>query len=127
MAMGHKYKTTFKTRYGLFEYLIMPFGLANALTQFQSHMQSIFNDLLDISVVIYLDNILIFSKKLEEHQLIVREVLQRLHKYGLYVKASKCQFHQSLVEFLGMIVFEKVLEMCQVKVTAIQENLKPVL
>ena len=67
MALGHEYKTAFKTRYGLFEYLIMPFGLTNALAQFQTHTQCIFHDLLDISVVIYLDDILISSKTLEEH------------------------------------------------------------
>ena len=66
----------FKTYYGLFEYLVMPFGLINALAQFHAHMQSIFNDLLDVSVVIYLDNILIFSRNLEEHQLVVQEVLR---------------------------------------------------
>ena len=75
MAMKHEFKTTFKTRYGLFEYLVMPFGLTNAPTQFQAHMQTIFSELLDIFVVIYLDDIQIFSKKLEEHQAIVREVL----------------------------------------------------
>jgi len=62
----------------------------NAPAQFQAHIQYIFNDLLDVSVVIYLDDILIFSKNLEEHQQVVREVLQRLYKYGLYAKASKC-------------------------------------
>lgn len=83
MAHGHEFKTAFKTRYGLFEYLVMPFGLTNAPAQFQAHMQSIFNDLLDISVVIYLDDILIFSKNLKEHQLLVREVLNRLKKWSL--------------------------------------------
>ena len=110
MAMGHEFKTTFKTRYGLFEYLVMPFGLTNAPIQFQAHMQTIFSDLLDISVVIYLDDILIFSKRLEEHQGIVREVLRQLHQHGLYAKASKCQFHCSSVEFLRLIVSENGLK-----------------
>lgn len=78
MAPGHEYKTAFKTRYGLFEYLVMPFGLMNAPAQFQSHMQSIFGDLLDLFVVIYLDDILIFSSSLEEHIQVVRQVLKRL-------------------------------------------------
>ena len=112
MAMGHEYKTAFKTCYGIFEYLVMPFGLTNASTQFQFYMQNIFGNLLDISVVIYLDDILFFSKTLEEHIPIVRKVLQRLKSYGLYAKESKCQFHCQLVEFLGMIVLEKGLEMC---------------
>ena len=67
MAMGHEFKIAFKTCYGLFEYLIMPFGLTNAPAQFQANMQTIFSDLLNIFVVIYLDDILIFSKKLKEH------------------------------------------------------------
>lgn len=121
MAEGHEFKTAFKTRYGLYEYLVMPFGLTNAPAQFQSHMQSIFGDLLDIAVVIYLDDILIFSKDIEEHRRIVREVLRRLQEHGLYAKESKCEFHRSSVEFLGMIVSAKGLEMCHDKVKTIQE------
>jgi len=79
-------------------------------------MQNIFNDLLDIPIVIYVDDILIFLNNMEEHQLVVREVLQQLQQHGLCVKASKCQFHKSFMEFFGMIVFEKGLEMCQNKV-----------
>ena len=71
----------------------MPFGLTKALAQFQSHMQNIFSDLLDISVVIYLDDIL------DEHRHVVQEVLQRLEGNGLYAKESKCEFHCEFVEF----------------------------
>ena len=121
MAAGHEYKTAFKTRYGLFEYLVMPFGLTNAPAQFQAHMQTIFGDLLDISVVIYLDDILIFSKTLEEHRSVVREVLKRLHQHGLYAKLSKCEFHKKAVEFLGLVVSSRGLEMCQDKVAALKD------
>ena len=121
MAPGHKLKMALKSRYGLFKYLVMPFGLTNAPAQFQSHMQNIFSDLLDILVVIYLDDILIFSKNLEEHRQVVREVLRQLQKYGLYAKESKCEFHCQSVEFLGMIVSSKGLEMCRDKVQTIQE------
>lgn len=121
MAPGHEYKTAFKTRYGLFEYLVMPFGLMNAPAQFQSHMQHIFGDLLDLSVVIYLDDILIFSRTLEEHRQVVRQVLQRLEAHGLYAKESKCEFHRESVEFLGMIVSANGLAMCSNKVKTIQE------
>jgi len=84
-------------------------------------MQSIFSDLLDISMVIYLDDILIFSKNLEEHQQVTREVLQHLQKHGLYIKETKCEFHRPLVKFLGMIVSAKGLEMCQDKVRTIDK------
>lgn len=78
MAAGHHFKIAFKTHYGLFEYLVMSFDLTNDPAYFYTHMQTIFGDLLDVSVVIYLGDILIFSKTLEEHQPIVREVLRRL-------------------------------------------------
>lgn len=63
MAPRYEFKMAFKICYGIFEYLLMPFGLTNALAQFQVHMQNIFNDLVDIFMVIYFDDILIFSKK----------------------------------------------------------------
>lgn len=119
--MGHEFKMAFKTRYSLFEYLVMLFGLMNAPAQFQAYMQYIFADLLDILVAIYLDDILIFFKMLEEHQVVVREVLQRLQHHGLYVKALKCQFHKSSMEFLGMIVSTEGLRICKDKVQAIKE------
>lgn len=125
MAPGHEHKTTFKTRYGLFEDLVMPFELTNAPAQFQSHMQSIFSDLLDISVVIYFDNILVFSKDLDNHRHVVREVLHRLHIHGLYVKGSKFEFHCSLVKFLGMMVSAQGLQMCSDKIQAIRDWLVP--
>ena len=121
MALGHEFKTVFKTRYGLFEYLVMPFGLTNAPAQLQSHMQNIYSDLLDILVVIYLDDILIFSKKLEEYTKIVWKVLRQLQEHGLYAKESKCEFHCLSVEFLGMTFLANDLQMCQDKVQIIQD------
>ena len=84
-------------------------------------MQEIFGDLLDISVVIYLDDILIFSKDMDQHRQVVREVLRQLQENGLYAKESKCKFHRQSVEFLGMMVSSKGLEMCKNKVQTIQE------
>ncbi|CCO33429.1 hypothetical protein RSOLAG1IB_11598 [Rhizoctonia solani AG-1 IB] len=72
---GNKWKTVFKTKYGSFEYLVMLFGLTNAPAAFQQFMNNLFRDLLDISVVVYLNNILIFSKDPAEHSKHVREVL----------------------------------------------------
>jgi len=76
IAPGHEYKTAFRTRYGLFEYLVMPFGMANSPATFQYFMNDIFHDMTDIFVIIYLDDILIFSKNLEEHKIHVRKVLE---------------------------------------------------
>ena len=75
VAEGHEKYTSFKTKYGLFEFCVMPFGLTNAPAIFQSFMNSIFNDLLDSSVIVYLDDILVFSPDLESHHKHVDEVL----------------------------------------------------
>jgi hypothetical protein len=77
---GDEWKTAFKTKYGLFEYLVMPFGLRNAPAAFQHFMNDIFRDILDVYVVIYLDDILIFSETKELHIEHLKEVLQRFKK-----------------------------------------------
>jgi hypothetical protein len=99
---GDKWKTTFCTRYGHFEYSIMLFG--HAPTVFQHMMNNIFREYLDHFVVIYSDDILIYSKNEEEHEHHGRLVLEKLRLRGLYAKQKKCLFHQSMVEFLDYIV-----------------------
>ncbi len=80
------------------------FGLTNAPAAFQRFMNDVFADMLDVSVVIYLDNILIYSNDPVEHQQHVCEVLRRLRANGLYCKGSKCEFHQDSMEYLGYIL-----------------------
>lgn len=104
IAEGEEWKTAFRTRYGLYEYKVMPFGLTNAPASFQHLMNHHFRDMLDIFVICYLDDILIFSPDLATHQRHVRQVLQRLRDVGLYAKAEKCEFHTNKVEFLGFII-----------------------
>lgn len=101
---GDEWKTAFRCRYGHFEYLVMPFGLTNAPATFQHLMNDIFRDLLDIIVLVYLDDILIFSDTYEQHVLDVIEVLSRLRNNNLYASLSKCEFHQSEVLFLGFVL-----------------------
>jgi hypothetical protein len=101
---GDEWKTAFKTKYGLFKYLIMPFGLSNAPATFQALMNEIFRDLLDIYVIIYLDHILIFSKTEDKHSEHVKEVLRRLQANNLYCNAKKCTFHVTEIDYLGLIV-----------------------
>ncbi|QRV88426.1 Retrotransposable element Tf2 protein [Ceratobasidium sp. AG-Ba] len=101
---GDKWKTAFKTRYGLFEYLVMPFGLTNAPATFQHFMNDIFRDILDVYVIIYLDDILVFSKNEEDHEKHVREVLSRLQKHNLYCNLAKCFFSVKEIDYLGLIV-----------------------
>ena len=104
IAEGDEWKTAFRTRYGSYEWLVMPFGLTNAPAVFQRFMNDIFSDMLDVSVVVYLDDILIYSDDLTSHKEHVKEVLRRLHKNGLYALGKKCFFHQDEVEFLGYML-----------------------
>lgn len=101
---GDEWKTAFNTPLGHFEYLVMPFGLTNAPAVFQSLVNDILRDMLNRFIFVYLDDILIFSQTLEEHQTHVRLVLQRLLENGLFVKAEKCDFHAQSVSFLGFII-----------------------
>ena len=103
----------------------MPFGLTNAPAAFQRFMNDIFSDLLDVCVVIYLDDILIYSNNMSEHYQYVKEVLRHLHKAGLYAKAEKCEFHSELVEYLGYILSPSGLTMSNDKVKIIQDWLEP--
>jgi len=86
---GDKWKMAFRTRYRLFEFQVMPFGLTNALSTFQDMMNHTFSDLLDIEVLAYMDDILIYAKTEEEHDRLVREVLGRLQDNRLAVYPEK--------------------------------------
>ena len=85
----------------------MPFGLTNAPTIFQQMENDIFWDFLDIFLITYLDDLLIYSKTQEEHDTYVRKVLERLRKYGLYAKLEKCSFDCKQVKFLGDTISSK--------------------
>ena len=78
----------------------MPFGLTNAPAAFQHFMNDIFSNMIDVSVIVYLDDILIYSDDKAQHKAHVREVLRRLRKHGLYAGLSKCEFHSDSVEYL---------------------------
>ena len=99
-------KTAFSTRYGLYEYLVMSFGLTNAPAHFMYLMNSVFMPELDKFVVVFIDDILIFSKNEEEHAEHLRIVLQRLREHKLYAKFSKCEFWLKKVQFLGHVISE---------------------
>ena len=114
-------KTAFRTRYGHYEYLVLPFGLTNAPATFMGLMNEVFRPLLDKSVVIYLDDILIFSRTWEDHLRDVGAVLQRLRDSKLYAKVSKCEFGKESVEFLGHVVSNEGVSVDAKKVEAIKE------
>ncbi|MBW0573582.1 hypothetical protein O181_113297, partial [Austropuccinia psidii MF-1] len=117
--------TAFRTKYGSFEYLVMPFGLTNAPASFQNLVNDIFQDLLNFYVVVYLDDIIVFSKSEEEHVTHVSTVHPRLRANNLFSKASKCLFHVSSVEYLGYVVSSEGLKMDQAKVQQILNLLPP--
>src|SRR5688572_8114633 len=94
-------KTAFSTRYGLYEYLVMSFGLTNAPAYFMYLMNSVFMPELDKFVVVFIDDILVYSKNEEEHADHLHVVLQRLRDHQLYAKFSKCEFWLDSVKFLG--------------------------
>ncbi|WVZ52827.1 hypothetical protein U9M48_003847 [Paspalum notatum var. saurae] len=96
-------KTAFSTGYGLYEYLVMSFGLTNAPAFFMYMMNSVFMNELDKFVVVFIDDILIYSKNEKEHEEHLRVVLTRLREHKLYAKFSKCAFRLREVGFLGHI------------------------
>ncbi|WVZ76490.1 hypothetical protein U9M48_024465 [Paspalum notatum var. saurae] len=96
--------TAFITRFGLYEYTVMSFGLTNALAYFMNLMNKVFMEYLDKFVVVFIDDILIYSKTEEEHEEHLRLVLQKLREHKLYAKLSKCEFWLDQVPFLGHIV-----------------------
>jgi len=125
IADGDEWKTAFKTRYGSFEWSVMLFSLTNAPMAFQRFMNDIFSDLLDVCVVIYPDDILIYSNNMSEHHQHVKEVLKHLRKAGLYAKAEKCEFYSESVEYLGYILSPSGLTMSDNKIKIIQDWLEP--
>lgn len=114
-------KTAFRTRYGLFEFTVLPFGLTNAPATFMNMMQTVFKNYLDKSVIVFLDDILIYSKTIEEHKIHVKEVLETLRKEKLYCKKSKCEFFRERIPFLGHTLSSEGKGMEEDKVKAIND------
>jgi hypothetical protein len=94
-------KITFSTRYGLYEYLVMSFGLTNAPAYFMYLMNFVFISELDKFIVVFIDDILIYSKNLEDHARHLHVILQHLRDHRLYAKFSKCEFWLDTIKFLG--------------------------
>ena len=114
-------RTAFNTRYGHYEFTVMSFGLTNAPATFNRLMQDIFHPYLDEFVLIFFDDILVYSKSEEEHEIHVRKTLELLRQHKLYAKKSKCKFFSTQVEYLGFIVSEKGISVDPAKVKDILE------
>jgi hypothetical protein len=114
-------KTAFRTRYGHFEFLVMPMGVTNAPGTFMALMNRVFSPFLDKFVVVFLDDILVYSKSEEEHEEHLRIVLQTLRKEKLYAKRSKCEFRLKSIAFLGHVVSEEGVAVDPRKVQAVKD------
>jgi len=118
-------KTTFRTRYGHYEFLVLPFGLTNALSFFMDLMNRIFRPFLDKFIVVFIDDILVYSKTGEEHANHLQMVLKTLEEHKLYAKLKKCEFWLEKVQFLGHIVTKDGILVDLEKVEAIVNWLRP--
>src|SRR5262249_2455157 len=119
---GDEWKAAFKTNRGLFEPSVMFFGLTNSPATFQAMMNKILaEEIKEGHVIVYLDDILIFSTTLSHHHPLVHQVLQKLCHHKLYLKPEKCDFELDTVHYLGMVVGHSKVQMEQEKVKAIQD------
>jgi hypothetical protein len=118
-------KTTFKMRFGHYEFIFLLFGLTNAPGVFMSLMNGVFRDYLDKFVQVFIDDILIYSRTMEEHDEHLRLVLQCLRENKLYGKLSKCSFYQSKIHYLGHVISDEGIVVDPTKVEAIMEWLAP--
>jgi hypothetical protein len=114
-------KTAFKTRFGHYEFTVLPFGLTNAPGVFMSLMNGVFREYLDKFVQVFIDDILIYSRTTEEHDEHLRLVLQCLREHKLYGKLSKCSFYQSRIHYLGHVISGEGIAVDPAKVEAIME------
>lgn len=122
---GDEWKTAFRCKFGEYEYNVVPFGLCNAPANFQAFMNETFKDFKYRFVVLYLDDILIYSKDPKEHDSNVRKVLQRLREHNLYVNPVKCSFDVKIIDFLGYIVSPEGLSMDPAKTHIIRDWREP--
>ncbi|CAA7062265.1 unnamed protein product [Microthlaspi erraticum] len=118
-------KTAFRTRYGHFEFVVMPFGLTNAPAAFMRLMNDVFREYLDVFVIIFIDDILVYSRSQEEHATHLRLVLEKLREQKLFAKLSKCSFWQREMGFLGHIVSAEGVSVDPAKIEAIRDWPRP--
>ncbi len=118
-------KTTFRTHYDHYEFLLMSFGLTNAPAAFMDLMTRVFRPYLDSFVIVFIDDILVYSRSRSEHEQHLRIVLQTLRDHRLYAKFSKCEFWLESVAFLGHVVSKEGIIVDPAKIEAIRDWDRP--
>jgi len=118
-------KTAFNTKYGQFEYLVMPMGACNSPATFQSLMNDIFHDCIDEFLVVYIDDLLVFSKDEESHYRHLETVLKKLKEHELYVSPKKCEFFKEEMDFLGLLIGKNGIKVNPKKVEVLRTWPKP--
>jgi hypothetical protein len=113
--------TAFRTRYRLFQYRVMPFGLTNGPAIFQSYINDTLRDLLDITCTAYLDDILVYSEDELQHEVHVKQVIERLYKAGLQADIKKCEFRVKRTKYLGFIIGTDRIQVNPNKVKVIED------
>ena len=120
-----EHKTIFKTHHGHYQFKVMPFGLTNALATFQCLMNHILQPFLRKFVLVFLDDILIYSSSLDDHIIHLQQVLELLRKHQLFLKETKCSFSQASLEYLGHIISGKGVSTDPSKVSAMLQWPQP--
>jgi len=119
---GDEWKAAFYTNHGLFEPLVMFFGMTNSPATFQTMINDVFRTIIvEGIVVVYLDDILIFTKTEEEHERAVRRVLEILTEHELFLRPEKCEFYWKQIEYLGLVISKNKVAMDPVKVAGVCE------
>lgn len=121
IAEADTHKTAFKTHHGLFELLVIPFGLTNAPATFQSIMNTVFAPLLRKGVLVFMDDILIYAPSMEEHLRLLQQVFAILRDNQLFMKLSKCAFAQTEIEYLGHCISTKGVATEPSKIQAVKQ------
>ena len=112
MAEGEEWKTVFRTRYGLFEFLVMNFGFCGAPSAFQNYINDILHEHLDTFCSAYIDDIFIHSKSKKKHARHIRLIFQKLQKTGLQLDINKCEFYAQKIKYLGLIIVTSLCYRC---------------
>jgi len=116
---GDEWRTAFRTRYSLFEFQVISFGLSNAPSTLQDMMNHVLSDMLDVGVLAYMDDILVYADTEEGHDRTVKEVLKRLQNNGLAISKEKCVWKATEVEFLGYVIGGNGIRISDNKVRAV--------